>query len=68
MAAGSLESLDELSLPATSVGLCIGGLIPGGLVGRGGTAASLIKNSNLYTYAYTIVHKLLQNVSSPEIL
>ena len=43
MGAGSLDSLDEFSLPAISVGLCTGGLIPGGLVGRGGTAALLTK-------------------------
>ena len=40
--AGSLDGLLEVSLAVTTAGLCAGGLIPGGLVGRGGTAALLV--------------------------
>ena len=40
--AGSLDGLLEVSLAATTAGLCAGGLTPGGLVGRGGTAAIFI--------------------------
>ena len=39
MDAGSLHGLLEVSLGATTAGLCAGALTPGGLVGRGGTAA-----------------------------
>ena len=39
MATGSLDGLLGATLLTTEVGLCAGGLTPGGLVGRGGTAA-----------------------------
>ena len=50
MDAGSLDGLLEVSLGATTAGLgattaglCAGALIPGGLVGRGGTAVLFAK-------------------------
>ena len=39
VATGSLDGLLWAALLATAAGLCAGGLTPGGLVGRGGTAA-----------------------------
>ena len=39
VATGSLDGLLGATLLTTEAGLCAGGLTPGGLVGRGGTAA-----------------------------
>lgn len=47
MDAGSLDGLLEVSLGATTTGLCAGTLTPGGLVGRGGTVVLFANICNI---------------------